>query len=119
MLLQHLGHTVQCAASGEEALGLFDAVYHTLVITDFLMPGMSGDDLAAALKVRSPATPIILYSASPGVCLDHADSLISKPASLDEFRRAVESVASSRTRPSRSGLGPRDAGPFPAKHWTE
>ena len=58
-------HTVEVAHSGREALDKFTADTFDLVFTDFLMPGMNGDQLAIELNKLAPDVPIILLSACP------------------------------------------------------
>ncbi|RON13199.1 hybrid sensor histidine kinase/response regulator [Pseudomonas frederiksbergensis] len=61
LLLEDLGHRVISAASGAQALGLFDSEHDfDLVITDMVMPKMSGAQLAQAIRVIRPHLPIIL-----------------------------------------------------------
>jgi len=60
-MLVHGGHSVITAASGREALALFDREPVDLVITDLGMPGMTGLVLAAELK-RRRSVPVILLT---------------------------------------------------------
>ncbi|MGX1185905.1 PAS domain S-box-containing protein [Pseudomonas sp. F-14 TE3623] len=61
LLLEDLGHRVISAASGAQALELFDSEHDVdLVITDMVMPKMSGAQLAQAIRVIRPHLPIIL-----------------------------------------------------------
>ncbi|PQP03858.1 hybrid sensor histidine kinase/response regulator [Pseudomonas frederiksbergensis] len=61
LLLEDLGHRVISAASGAQALELFDNGYDIdLVITDMVMPRMSGAQLAQAIRALKPQLPIIL-----------------------------------------------------------
>lgn len=61
LLLEDLGHRVISAASGAQALALFDnAPDIDLVITDMAMPQMSGAQLAHALRLLKPELPIVL-----------------------------------------------------------
>jgi DNA-binding NtrC family response regulator len=61
--LQEAGYAVAVASSGEEGLSLFETVDPALVITDMQMPGMSGMQLLAAVKERSPETLVIMITA--------------------------------------------------------
>ncbi len=62
-MLGDLGYTVIEAASGEEAMRLvgrgepFD-----LLVTDHLMPGLTGTDLARAVRTARPGVPVLLVS---------------------------------------------------------
>ncbi|MCO8312984.1 hybrid sensor histidine kinase/response regulator [Pseudomonas mandelii] len=61
LLLEDLGHRVISAASGALALELLDSEHEfDLVITDMVMPKMSGAQLAQAIRVMRPHLPIIL-----------------------------------------------------------
>jgi FixJ family two-component response regulator len=102
LLLRHLGYEVQGAASAEEALAVFDPARHELVVTDNRMPGMSGTELAAELKRRAPSTPIVLYSGWPNTSLGSVDALITKPASIGDFRQTLARLLGERAVPARS-----------------
>jgi CheY-like chemotaxis protein len=60
--LELLGHESEIAADGPEGLGRFDPLVHQAVLTDFLMPGMTGLEVAAAIRGRGCTTPIVLIS---------------------------------------------------------
>ncbi|HET6912201.1 MAG TPA: ATP-binding protein [Rhodanobacteraceae bacterium] len=60
-LLEDLGHRVVEARSGAEALAVVQGGFRPdLVITDHAMPGMTGVDLAMALRERDSKLPILL-----------------------------------------------------------
>jgi CheY-like chemotaxis protein len=69
-----------------------------LVITDFEMPIMKGDELAAAIKARYPKQPVILITAyaemlqASGNPLKGIDLMISKPFLLKNLREAIAKV---------------------------
>ena len=54
MMLAFDGHVVETASNGKDALALLDKSKFDIVITDFKMPTMRGDELAAAIKARNP-----------------------------------------------------------------
>ena len=56
------GFAVAEAASGEEALELFRAGSHQLVITDIRMQGMSGIELLTQIKQHSPDTQVVIMT---------------------------------------------------------
>ena len=94
MLLGALGHVVAVAQSASEALEKYDLRDFDLVVTDFLMPGMQGDEFARAIKARDQSKPVIMVS---GSLLDgppaSVDVLFSKPFTLDEIQQAIARVA--------------------------
>lgn len=63
ILLERNGYTVITASSGRQGLDLFAAADVDLVILDYYMPGMHGDQVAAAIKQQKPHVPIIMLSA--------------------------------------------------------
>ena len=65
-VLVDLGYDVIEAASGEQALRLLDeGPAPDVLVTDYLMPGMSGADLAQAVRARKPGLPILSCLATP------------------------------------------------------
>lgn len=61
-VLEKLGYSVLTANSGSEALEQLQSQHVDLVLTDMLMPGLSGAELAREIKLRMPSLPIILFS---------------------------------------------------------
>jgi PAS domain S-box-containing protein len=60
-LLEDLGHVALDATSGREALALFEQHYDIdLLITDQIMPGMSGCEVVALILEQRPELPVIL-----------------------------------------------------------
>ena len=62
-ILSGEGYRTILAGSGQEALDALERGQIELVLTDLVMPGMTGEDLIDAILARSPGTPIILNSA--------------------------------------------------------
>lgn len=98
MLLTIDGHEVVTANAGTEALDLYNKGQFDLMITDYSMPGMKGDELAAEVKSRNPQQPIIMITAfveklsgedSP---LANVNELVAKPFRLEEIKRAMARV---------------------------
>ena len=62
-MLGDLGYEVVQAASGAEALRLLrSGCEPDLLVTDYLMPGTNGADLARAVEARRPGLPILIIS---------------------------------------------------------
>ncbi len=97
MLLSFDGYEVVSAGNGEEALALFDQARFDLVITDYTMPGMKGDELALAVKARVPGQPVIMITAHAEMLktmlLLGVDQIVSKPFQLDDLRAAIQKTA--------------------------
>jgi CheY-like chemotaxis protein len=98
MMLAFDGHSVETASSGKDALAIFDKTKFDLVITDFAMPMMKGDELALAIKARNPRQPVVMITAyaemlqSTGSPLPGVDFIISKPFLLENLREAISRV---------------------------
>src|SRR5712672_2153656 len=57
-------HTITEASNGIEAMALFKVSEFDVVITDFDMPKMTGEELVAQIRSRAPAQPILMITAS-------------------------------------------------------
>lgn len=88
--LSNFGYVVHAFPSVEEALGEFDPKLHDLVVTDNSMTGMSGAEMAHIIKLRSPSTPVVMYSGNPPNDRACLDIVIQKPAELLLLKDAVD-----------------------------
>jgi CheY-like chemotaxis protein len=103
-MLRHLGHTVETASDGEEALGLFTAARDRgapfdLVILDLAVQGgMGGEETLRRLHDLDPGIKAVVMSGYAGntVMRDHRSfgfaGLLRKPFELDELRRVVNTA---------------------------
>jgi len=95
MLLEDDGYIVEEAESGPQALAIFAPGKFDMVFTDYCMPEMRGDQLAAAIKRRSPQQAVVMITAFPekltcsDVPLGGVDSIICKPFEADALRTAI------------------------------
>jgi CheY-like chemotaxis protein len=64
-LVASLGYHADSAACGQEALDLFGRGTYGLVLTDLVMPGMSGWDVLAAVRQRDATMPVVIVTGSP------------------------------------------------------
>jgi two-component system response regulator HydG len=101
MMLHFDGHEVETVGNAKDALAMLDKGQFDVVITDFEMPVMKGDELAAAIKARDAKQPVIMITAyaemlqASGNRLTGVDCLISKPFLLENLREAITKVTSS------------------------
>jgi CheY-like chemotaxis protein len=95
-MLSDLGYAVVDAASGEDAMRLVDnGLQFDLLVTDHLMPGMKGTDLARALRERFPeCTALIVsgYAEVEGIAPDLPR--LSKPFRQAELAAALSELSS-------------------------
>ena len=84
-MLGELGFTVRQAASGAAALAALDrGLSVDVIVTDHLMPGMTGGELAAVLRLTRPLLPVLIVSGfAEHAGIDPAVPRLAKP-----FRRA-------------------------------
>jgi PAS domain S-box-containing protein len=99
-LLQSHGYTVLSAENGRAALALLDR--HRggldLLLTDVVMPEMSGKELATLVRARFPNAKVLFMSGhDPAVVASHGVlgegiALIDKPFSIHELTTRIRSV---------------------------
>lgn len=93
--LADMGYHVHTAASGEEALRIFDEVKPDIVLTDIKMPGVSGIELLERIKKRSPETEVIMITGHGDLELaiqsikKDATDFITKPINDDVLEIAL------------------------------
>ncbi len=92
------GHTAESVNDGALALERFRAAEgdFDLIVAAHVVPGMSGEQLAQAVKDQSPDKPFILLTsfASGETAPAGVERVLTKPITIDAFRRAVSSVFS-------------------------
>lgn len=87
LVLQKQGYHVMTANSAAEAMQILERCHVDLVLSDQLMPGGTGAELAKAIKQTRPHMPVVLVSGVNEIPQDaeYADLFISKvegPAAL-------------------------------------
>jgi len=96
-MLNFLGYEAKLAGNAEEALNLFKKNRFDLVITDYAMPGMNGEELAETIKGLEPGQPVLMISGFTEHLLANSglrgvDLVVGKPFELGELRRAVSQL---------------------------
>ena len=90
-MLTDLGFEVTEASSAEEALQLVDrGQFLDLLVTDHLMPGMTGVDLARTLRARTIGLPVLIvsgYAEAEGIATDLPS--LTKPFRAAELAERV------------------------------
>jgi CheY-like chemotaxis protein len=91
LLLSDDSHTVVEANNGAEALDLFRKSRFDLVMTDFRIPFMRGDELALAMRRLVPNQPILMITAYPQLRGPHnpVDAVLRKPFGHIRLRETV------------------------------
>jgi PAS domain S-box-containing protein len=96
------GHTVITAASGREALELFECETVDVVITDLGMPGMTGLALAELIKGRRPVPVVLLTGWADELDASHAqhvDVVLAKPVTRERLLGGLAKAVPARVRP--------------------
>jgi CheY-like chemotaxis protein len=88
-------HEVVETTNGQEALERFEEQPFDLVVMDYAMPGMQGEELARRIKQIHPTQPILMVTAYvEKIVISNTvvDAIIGKPFSFDEIREAIARV---------------------------
>ena len=72
-VLSREGYAVRALATGEEAVELARQQTVDLLLTDVMLPGMSGPELARAIRQHSPHTHVLFMSGYAGALLKEED----------------------------------------------
>jgi PAS domain S-box-containing protein len=93
-VLEPAGYEVRLASGGEEALSGADP---DLLITDILMPGMNGRELATRLTERAPGTPVLFISGYTGTeaKIEEGERFLAKPFTPGELLARVRALLAS------------------------
>ena len=116
-MLKKQGYSVLLASAGDQAMEI--AARHRgsihLLLTDVVMPGMSGRHLSERLTVERPETRVLFMSGySDDAILRHgvkqaAAHFIQKPFSIDALAHRIRDILAT---PSGSRLRARASGQF-------
>ncbi|MFK4136864.1 response regulator [Pseudomonas luteola] len=98
LALEDVGYRVLKASNGKKAIELFTREIPTLVITDFMMPSMTGPELAQAIKLRDDTAhiPIILMTGAQAHVAQQNNYLfaqiLGKPFDMDTLLDAIRKL---------------------------
>ncbi len=90
--LANFGYAVVTARSAVEALTMFVPEIHDVVVTDNAMAGLTGVEMAHIIKLRSPETPVIMYSDQPPSDQSCLDIIIQRPTHLLRLKQAIDAA---------------------------
>ncbi len=95
MSLSDMGYAVETAADGRQALALFEARRHPIVLTDIKMPAMDGIALLRRIKDVRPETEVIMITGHGDLDLaiesikNDATDFVTKPINDDVLQIAL------------------------------
>ncbi|MGA9390809.1 MAG: response regulator transcription factor [Candidatus Sulfotelmatobacter sp.] len=108
--LSEEGHSVSCAADGNEGLQMVREQDFDVVILDVMMPKMDGFDLAKSLRIEKNYTPVLMLTARDSVPdIVHglelgADDYMTKPFSFEELLLRIRAVRRAAVVPRTTQL---------------
>ena len=98
-MLKNFSYEVSSAKDGREGVNLINQYSYDLVITDMMLPFISGPQIVSHIKnLTGKKTPVILLSSMPLSVLEmgadniKADSYLSKPVHPDELKMTIEAL---------------------------
>lgn len=94
LILQKQGYQVVTAGSGREGLARLGEGGVHLVLTDQMMPGMTGTEFTKSIKANRPEMPVIIISGVNEIPPDaiFADRFVSKVEGPQVLFRAISEV---------------------------
>lgn len=98
LVLQEEGFHVTVAGDGRQALQRMEQAAPDLLITDYMMPGMSGVELARAVRLlpQYETLPVLLMSGAAGSALAAQprdfDAFLRKPFDIEALLKAVRAL---------------------------
>jgi len=96
--LSRAGHEVSVLANGDAAASCAELEEYDLLVTDVMMPGLDGVDLARRILARWPNLGVIFVTGFAARALqatdviDHGARVLSKPFKLAELVAQVDSM---------------------------
>ena len=96
--LERVGYSVKAVGCGTEAMPLLEAESFDLLLTDIVMPGMDGIEVARQAAARDPSLRIMFITGFAAVALSAQDrapagaKVLSKPVHLRDLVAEVEKM---------------------------
>jgi len=100
VILKRQGYTVLCAENGKKALELLKNHYENinLIVTDVIMPGMSGKELYNRVKIQYPKVKVLYMSGYTSNIIDQSEiikeglNFIQKPFTVHDLAVAIREI---------------------------
>ncbi len=95
LMLEGAGYTVLVASDSATAMEIFSSSSVDMVVSDHLLQGCTGIELAAAMKKLKPDVPIVIILDAPEG-IEHVDLFISKGDSPQGVLRNISELLNRR-----------------------
>lgn len=98
MALKRSGYRADAVSSGEMALKALKSSDYDLLLTDIIMPGINGIELAQKAKTHSPSLNIVYISGYGTMALAERlqilpeEAILSKPFQLGDLVKSVKTA---------------------------
>lgn len=113
-VLRRAGYVTGTAAGGHEALRMAEDFHPDLLLTDVMMPQMTGDELARQLRVKEPDLKVLYLTGyadrlfnEKGTLWEH-EAFLEKPSTIDGILEGVRLLLRTRNGEARK--------PIPVSH---
>lgn len=99
------GYAVETACTGEEALALMEQFGPEVIVTDLIMPGLSGLELLKLARERPFPARIIIVTASDAEAVaqeamqEGAQAFMCKPVDLNALERLISGIWPAQAQP--------------------
>jgi DNA-binding response OmpR family regulator len=97
------GHVLDLCSSGEDALQLLDGFSYDLIVLDWGLPGISGEDVCRAFRSKEKQTPILFLTGKEDITFLErafeagADDYVLKPFNVRELAARIKTLIRRRT----------------------
>ena len=92
-LLRRAGHAVEEAESGSAGLASFREHPADIVLTDFMMPGLTGWEVACTVKSIDPRVPVVYVTGAAHAIAPHqraaVEAIIEKPCGITTLHTVI------------------------------
>lgn len=101
-ILRDSGYRIDTASNGEDGLSMLDRDDYDLVVTDLMMPGMSGMDVLKTIKEKKIDVTVVIFTGyataetAREALKTGAFDYIPKPFTPEEFRDVINNALDSR-----------------------
>jgi DNA-binding NtrC family response regulator len=97
-VLEKNGFSVLTASTAAKALQWMRQAAVSLVLSDHMLGGITGTELAAEVKKVSSNVPVVLYSGAPPPTMQNVDCFILKGESVEKFLAIIRDLVNRHSR---------------------
>jgi CheY-like chemotaxis protein len=91
-ILKKDGYSVLSATTAPKAVQLLRENAVQLILSDHMLSGTTGTQLAAELKKLKPYVPVVLYSGTPPETMQDVDCFVNKDESISSFLSIIRDL---------------------------